>query len=200
MAWSLKDEEEDLEAMPLLSLLDVLSCGLGAAVFLCVIFSAPRSGEHRVTSPIAGMVASFETEHDALLTLLVKAPNHPAVVELDLRKVKLGEPVNFQEGFQVVLYGFAHAGDADPKGARRRYIAYFNRLEEGSWKIGVRYFSRNGDPLTWPIDQGIIVRGRLAVASTKKVPKQDTAEPNQAFPSLRLGDSSWFAPVDVRGF
>lgn len=203
---------EDREAFGLLSLLDLLACGLGAAMVLGFIMMLVRERPPVDASPSVGVLASFHVEdEDALFTFLIKPPRG-RVVELGREDLEAGRVVDCgrQQGFECILLGWSRDGarhlsqletdNGAPAKPGRSYLLFLKgptpRNEDPNWELGVRYFNRQVEWASW-----FSTDRELPALSLKEVTVYSPAREEvkcEALENARyhLGDVQW-CKVDV---
>lgn len=149
------------------SALDVLSCGLGAAVLLFMILSVVRSQPKESGSVEEYVTVEFRVKQSshALVTPLVKVPGQTKPIRIPLlavdRTTGRFDPSSRKDGVSVDdmnhlaasatgaydLLGFALEGDYrasyQEAGEDRVFRLHISGPNPGEWQIGARYFNND---------------------------------------------------------
>lgn len=162
------DEIEQSTDVVNASALDVISCGLGAAVLLFLILSVVRSQPQESASVEEFITVEFRVSQDshALVTPLVKVPGRTEPIRIPLLAVDRTtgrfdvtarkDDVNEDDMNQLAaaatggydLLGFSLEGDFraryETTGEDRIFRMHISGPNPGQWRIGARYY--NTDP------------------------------------------------------
>ncbi|QDG51141.1 hypothetical protein FIV42_10455 [Persicimonas caeni] len=149
----------------LVSLLDVFSCGFGAAILLGFIFSVSRDDAEPPTymEDFATIEVTASDPH-ALLQFVLIPPNGgpPLFIDPSDRAGHGREAVLKAKQVPVPITYFTYGGSPQAHGGlkltnhetgtvsnaqSRRYLLYITSVMSGQWRLGVRYFNRSGDEL-----------------------------------------------------
>lgn len=181
--------EDGAEDSSLLSLLDTLSNGLGAAVLLGLIFSLSRANESvALSAPEAILVEVSWNDSKALLNLRIRPPWECPGTELDLTRATLESGAVFtqrcdERSVDLVTYGFSQRGTESMTSAQRQQSAMVLILGgpgmwkvESPWHIDLRYFNRSDTLDAWgsALEQRVKVTASITVgdAGRRKRPTE----------------------------
>lgn len=152
----------------LVSLLDVFSCGFGAAILLGFIFSVSRDDSEPPTyKEDFAVIEARSSDPKALLQFVVIPPGDgpPIIVDPSLETNRGREVTVEPEGLPIPLSYLAYGGSRQPEGglkptveetgavndvASRYYLLYVTSTLSGRWRLGVRYHDRAGTELDRP--------------------------------------------------
>lgn len=160
----------------LVSLLDVFSCGFGAAILLGFIFSVSRDDAEPPTymEDFATVEATSRDPHALLQFVLIPPDGGPPLfIDPHERASRSQEAVLKADHLAVPMTYFTYGGSAQPQGGlrrtsqdtgavvdapERRYLLYITSVMSGEWRLGVRYFDRSGGELDGPSQRAALAR------------------------------------------
>lgn len=176
---SIEEESDDLA----LSRLDIVSCGLGGAILLCLIFSIIRSSPPIVASAPPFINATFIVKDpQVLLNVYLKPPGEAGfeipLEDFNLAIGRLKPPTERKRNIpltppeDIYLLGFSrHGHDAmllANQTGERRFVVVIERPRPGRWQVEARYQNRAdidkwfaaGKPIAADIGRTVVLRDR----------------------------------------
>lgn len=203
--------EEDGEDSSLLSLLDTLSNGLGAAVLLGLIFSLTRAEEPVSLSASEAILVEIRwSDPNALMNLRVRPP-WPKCTSYELNlteeRTRSGDVVTQKCGdhsIRFVTYGLSQRGDdallAADSNTRSALVLVLGPEgttweADATWRLGVRYFNRQEPIDRWrePLRKVVKVHTTVTIGDVSR-----EARPNlEKEQELSLGGILEIAPIKV---